>query len=166
MVGLTGVVLLVTLFFGLRPKGYHFSNDVTWLAKSSGIRFNGYGITYTEPLKDFSFKGVIWYQGESDAVVSEPYYNRFKLMIDSWRKEFSNPDLPFITVQLPRIGNRSNWPVFRSVQSKISQLPHVYITVNIDQGHPTDVHPKEKKVIGERLARKVSSRRYESFSGS
>ncbi len=53
-VGLTIAIFVVTLFFGLRPKGYHFSNDVTWLSKSPGIRFTGYGIAYTQPIKTLS----------------------------------------------------------------------------------------------------------------
>jgi len=50
-VGLTIAVFFVILFFGLRPKGCHFLNDVEWLSKPPGIRFNGYGIAYTEPIK-------------------------------------------------------------------------------------------------------------------
>jgi hypothetical protein len=56
---LTLAVLFVILFFGLRPKGYHFSNDVTWLSKQPGIRFNGYGIVYTDPIKELSKAGGI-----------------------------------------------------------------------------------------------------------
>jgi hypothetical protein len=56
-VSLTITVLFVMLFFGLKPKGYHFSNDVEWLSKQPGIRFRGYGIAYTDPIKASSKAG-------------------------------------------------------------------------------------------------------------
>lgn len=53
-VGLSIAVFFVILFFGLRPKGFNFSNDVNWLSKQPGIAFKGYGIAYTEPIKELS----------------------------------------------------------------------------------------------------------------
>ena len=71
-VGLTLAVLFVTLFFGLKPKGYHFSNDVTWLSKPPGIRFNGYGIAYTEPIKELSKAGDMNTHGFSIEIALKP----------------------------------------------------------------------------------------------
>jgi len=71
-VGLTLTVFFVTLFFGLKPKGYHFSNDVTWLTKPPGIRFNGYGIVYTEPIKALSKAGDINANGFSIEIALKP----------------------------------------------------------------------------------------------
>ncbi len=65
-------VFFVTLFFGLRPKGYHFSNDVTWLSNPPGIRFNGYGIAYTEPIKKLSKAGDINATGFSIEIALKP----------------------------------------------------------------------------------------------
>jgi hypothetical protein len=69
---LTLAVLFVILFFGLSPKGYHFSNDVTWLSKQPGIRFNGYGIVYTDPIKELSKAGGINANGFSIEIVLKP----------------------------------------------------------------------------------------------
>jgi hypothetical protein len=71
-VGFTLAVFVVTLFFGLRPKRYHFSNDVTWLTKPPGIRFNGYGIAYTEPIKELSKAGAINANGFSIEIAMKP----------------------------------------------------------------------------------------------
>lgn len=71
-VGLTIAVLFVTLFFGLRPKGYHFSNDVTWLLKQPGIRFKGYGIAYTEPIKELNKAGNVNTNGFSIEIALKP----------------------------------------------------------------------------------------------
>jgi VanZ family protein len=83
LIALTIAVLVVTLFFGLRPKGYRFSNDVSWRSKPPGIRFNGYGIVYTDPIKDFSMSGDMNNNGYSIeiAFIPESYYeNGFNLL--------------------------------------------------------------------------------------
>ena len=54
LVGLSVAVLFGILFFGLWPKGFNFSNDVTWITEQPGIRFSGYGIAYTDPIKELS----------------------------------------------------------------------------------------------------------------
>lgn len=106
-----------------------------------------------EPLAPFAVRGVIWYQGESNATDPDSYPAMQNTLIDSWRLLFEQGDLPFLFVQLPRIENRSRWPDFRAAQMESLQLPNTGMVVTLDQGHPTDVHPREKQVIGERLAR-------------
>jgi VanZ like protein/concanavalin A-like lectin/glucanase superfamily protein len=69
---LTLAVLLVILFFGLKPKGYHFSNDVNWLSNQPGIRFNGYGIAYTEPIKEFGTADEMNTNGFSIEITLKP----------------------------------------------------------------------------------------------
>ena len=103
------------------------------------------------PLAPFGIRGVIWYQGESNATHPSSYRSLFELMLKDWRSAWHQPALPFLFVQLPRIGNRSRWPEFRQEQQKCLEIEHTGMVVAIDEGHPTDVHPKEKKVIGERL---------------
>lgn len=79
-------------------------------------------------------------------------------LISSWRKAFSNPSLPFLMVQLPRINDKSalraGWPEFREVQDRIANtLPKVYSVNTIDLGSVnSDVHPPDKQPVGERLA--------------
>lgn len=106
-------------------------------------------------------KGVIWYQGESNATVDgaggppvdgELNKKKFKALVKSWRDAWGNPNLPVYHVQLPGLNRK--WPVFREMQLQVSQeLKHVGMAVSIDAGHPTNVHPSDKKPVGERLAR-------------
>lgn len=103
------------------------------------------------PLAPFAMRGVIWYQGESNATHPQSYRSLFEIMIKDWRKAWDRPKLPFLFVQLPRIGNRSRWPEFRQQQQKCLEIDHTGMVVAIDKGHPTDVHPRGKKAIGHRL---------------
>jgi len=105
-------------------------------------------------------KGVLWYQGESNATVdggrgapvpAEVNRDKFEVLVRAWRKAWGNENLPVYHVQLPGL-NRA-WAPFREAQQEAtSRLEHVGMAVAIDVGHPTDVHPRNKKPVGERLA--------------
>ena len=104
------------------------------------------------PLAQYPIKGVIWYQGESNAHNKEAHSKLFPLLVKSWRTEFNNSQLPFYYVQLSSI-NRPSWGWFRESQRRLMKVvPHSGMAVSYDYGHPTDVHPKNKQPIGERLA--------------
>mgnify|MGYP000860642168 FL=1 len=104
------------------------------------------------PLAQYPIKGVIWYQGESNAHNKEAHSKLFPLLVKSWRTEFNNPQMPFYYVQLSSI-NRPSWGWFRESQRRLMKVvPHSGMAVSYDYGHPTDVHPKNKQPIGERLA--------------
>ena len=104
------------------------------------------------PLAKYPIKGVIWYQGESNAHNKDAHSKLFPLLVKSWRTEFNNPQLPFYYVQLSSI-NRPSWGWFRESQRRLMKVvPHSGMAVSYDYGHPTDVHPKNKQPIGERLA--------------
>ncbi|MGB0993853.1 MAG: GDSL-type esterase/lipase family protein [Akkermansiaceae bacterium] len=106
-------------------------------------------------------KGVLWYQGESNATVDgsrgrpvdgELNKQKFRALVRSWRQAWHDDALPVYHVQLPSL-NRP-WPVFREMQLQVSQeLKHIGMAVTIDVGHPTNVHPANKKPVGDRLAR-------------
>lgn len=99
--------------------------------------------------------GVIWYQGESNAHNMELHEQLFPMFVDSWRKEFRRPDLPVCFVQLSSI-ERPSWPAFRDSQRRLADsLASVYMAVSSDLGDPSDVHPTQKRQIGERLARQA-----------
>lgn len=104
------------------------------------------------PLKKYPISGVVWYQGESNAHNIETFERLFPLFVNSWRGYFANEKLPFYVVQLSSI-NRPTWGYFRDAQRRLSKMiPNIYMAISSDLGHPTDVHPRQKKQVGERLA--------------
>ena len=117
-----------------------------------------YGIKGIIP---FPIKGAIWYQGESNSLSlprvlqHEPL---FKLLVSDWRKEWNIGDFPFYYCQLSSIGTEKgyqshHWPEFRDSQRRMAkEIPNTGMAVTSDLGHPTDVHPTNKKEVGRRLA--------------
>ncbi|WP_298062757.1 GDSL-type esterase/lipase family protein [uncultured Rikenella sp.] len=96
--------------------------------------------------------GVIWYQGESNAHNVELHEQVFPAVVESFRTAFGRPYMPFHFVQLSSL-NRPSWPHFRDSQRRLAErLPGVEMAVSSDWGDSTDVHPRHKKPIGERLA--------------
>lgn len=105
------------------------------------------------------FKAVLWYQGESNAHNIELHDHLFRTLVTSWRSGFQQR-LPFYFVQLSSM-NRPSWPSFRDAQRRLSsELSHVYMAVSSDLGDSLDVHPKEKIIIGQRLANLVRQHEY------
>ena len=133
--------------------------------------------TGISPWRDFPVAGVIWYQGESDAEIQDQEQNKRLLtdLINGWRTELGQSELPFIQVQLPRIKDttplRAYWPEFRAVQAAVArELPKVYCVTTLDLGTTNaDVHPPRKLEVGERLAATAAAQVYEKkdipFSG-
>lgn len=112
------------------------------------------------PLQQYPLKGVIWYQGESNAHHMEAHYKLFKLLVNGWRQNWNQPDMPFYFVQLSSL-NRPSWPWFRDSQRRLmNELPHTGMAVSSDKGDSLDVHPKDKRPIGERLARWALNQTY------
>ena len=108
--------------------------------------------TGISPIKDYPFRGVIWYQGESNAEKIEQHEKLFTAMVSDWRRHFENQEMPFYYVQLSSL-NRETWPEFRDSQRRLMKhIPHTGLVVTSDIGHPTDVHPNNKKEVGHRLS--------------
>lgn len=107
-----------------------------------------------QDLTDFPIAGVIWYQGESNAHNVELHEVVFPALVESWRKAW-NDDFPFYFVQLSSMAvGRETWGHFRDSQRRLqTQIPYSGMAVSSDWGDSTDVHPRHKKPIGERLAR-------------
>ncbi len=96
-------------------------------------------------------KGIIWYQGESDAHNIDLYAYNFKALIADWRSLWKE-NLPFYFVQLSSI-DRPSWPYFRDMQNTLSkEIPNVGMAVSSDFGDSLNVHPTHKQPVGERLA--------------
>ena len=107
------------------------------------------------PVTPFAIRGVIWYQGESDASPERaPVYARlFSSMIRDWRRAWGVGEFPFLFVQLANwtAGPGNAWPELRDAQRQALALANTGMAVTIDVGHPTDIHPRDKKTVGTRL---------------
>lgn len=124
------------------------------------------------PLAGFTLRGVIWYQGESNAfnpVDAEAYRDLLPLLVRSWRAAFEHPGMPFGVVSLaafhpfqpdqPVVGL---WPLVRDAQLAAERaVPNVGVVTTIDVGQADDIHPRDKRTVGERLARWALSTTYE-----
>ena len=112
------------------------------------------------PLETYPIKGVIWYQGESNAHNMEAHEQLFQLLVGSWRQHWCNEDMPFYFVQLSSL-NRPSWPSFRDSQRRLmNKISHTGMVVSSDHGDSLDVHPRNKRPIGERLARWALANEY------
>ena len=106
------------------------------------------------PLTPYAIRGVIWYQGESNASEMHAYrYRRlFSDMIEDWRKQWGEGDFPFLFVQLANYHANAWWPILRESQTATLALRNTGMAVAIDVGESRDIHPKNKQDVGARLA--------------
>jgi sialate O-acetylesterase len=117
----------------------------------------------------FALRGILWYQGESDADYDPPFDYElmarwhtgvFTRLVTAWRTAWETPGLPVYFVQLPRM-NRPSWPWFRESQWRCAQtLSNTAMAVVFEHGTPDDVHPPDKQPVGERLARIARAHSY------
>lgn len=118
-----------------------------------------YGLNHAmiAPLAPAALRGVIWYQGEANADQPETYHELFSALIRGWREQFAAPDLPFYWVQLANwnAGNPqgTGWARLREAQTQTLALPHTGQAVIYDIGDVEDIHPRNKRDVGARLAR-------------
>lgn len=124
------------------------------------------------PLKLFSIKGVIWYQGESNVSRSEQYKLLFPAMIKSWRKNWNSEFSFYFTQIAPYVYsgiNNSESAELRNAQNYALSLPKTGQAVTLDIGSMETIHPPKKKEVGERLAYWALAKDYEqksvAFSG-
>jgi sialate O-acetylesterase len=104
------------------------------------------------PIQPYTLKGVLWYQGESNADRAFQYRNLFTKMIRQWRTEWNAPKLPFYFVQISP--HRSQNPEIRDAQLYVYRtVPATGIVVTTDNGDSLDIHPRNKELVGSRLAR-------------
>ena len=111
------------------------------------------------PLLPYAIRGAIWYQGEGNAGRAHQYKTLLPAMIQGWRHAWAEGDFPFLIVQLPNYRQRrpepseSDWAELREAQLKTLSLPNTGMAVTIDLGEADDVHPRDKRVVGARLAK-------------
>ncbi len=127
------------------------------------------------PLTSYGIKGVIWYQGETNAPNSCIYKDLLTGMIADWRSRWGEGDFPFLVVQLANFGYvdtlplESNWAEVRDAQRRTAlSVPNVGLAVAIDIGEEMNIHPKNKQEVGRRLAlaaEKIAYGKKVSYSG-
>ena len=131
-----------------------------------GSRGSGYYNAMISPITDYKVKGAIWYQGESNAGRPGDYEQLLEALISNWRSVWDMPDMPFILVQLPNFmkvaqqPSESGWARIREAQLNTTlKIPSTAMAVTIDVGEWNDIHPLNKKDVGQRVflsARKLA----------
>ncbi|NEU70163.1 sialate O-acetylesterase [Spirosoma agri] len=110
------------------------------------------------PAINYAIRGFCWYQGESNAGEPQTYEKLQRVLVADWRNRWGQGPLPFLYVQLPGFmdynyqPSESNWAVLREAQLKALSVPNTAMVVAIDLGEWNDIHPDNKKDVGERLA--------------
>jgi sialate O-acetylesterase len=112
------------------------------------------------PLVGYKFKLAAWYQGEANADAAEEYRTLLPMLMRDWRQRFEQSTLPFLVVQLTSYGSTattpgdSTWAELRAAQADaVAHDAHAGLAVTLDVGDRFDIHPTQKTVVGERLAR-------------
>ena len=113
--------------------------------------------TMIAPLLPMSLTGILYYQGEEDTWRTEKYDTLLMSLIDRWRTAFAAEDLPFLFVQLPMwiakgAEDSKTWPALRLRQSEVrDRMRNTGMICLLDQGEFDNIHPTNKRVVGERL---------------
>lgn len=157
---------------GMINVSFGGSNIALWVDAGTQSRIAGSGShangrlydAMIRPLCPYAIRGVLWYQGESDADRSILYRSYFPALIELWRKDWGQGDFPFLFVQLPGFNfykrelpsaprELATWAEIREVQSRTaSSVPNAAMVVTTDLGDPVFLHCSRKREIGERLA--------------
>ncbi|QJD96604.1 sialate O-acetylesterase [Mucilaginibacter robiniae] len=136
---------------------------------SMGDRESGYAVsaqnepaglynTMVAPAIQYTIKGFVWYQGETNTGNAKEYANLLPALIADWRSKWQQGSLPFLLVQLPNFmevqysPSESQWAELREAQLKALSVPNTAMAVAIDAGEWNDIHPLDKKDVGNRLA--------------
>lgn len=123
----------------------------------SPYRPNGLAQTMLDRIVPYTLTGILYYQGESDDKQPDDYHALLMTLVLHWRHLFMDAHLPFMSVQLPMYGcdgkpDGDQWARIRLAQTRVNQsLRHCGLAITIDRGDEKDVHPTDKRVIGERL---------------
>lgn len=139
---------------------YRLGAQMPYLAGQTFIRWKPMGLynAMIAPLLNYQIKGVIWYQGESNAGRPWDYMTLFSSMINDWRNKWNGGGFPFLFVQLPNFleaepqPSEHTWALLREAQLKTLSVPNTGMAVTIDIGEWNDIHPLNKKDVGKRLA--------------
>jgi sialate O-acetylesterase len=122
------------------------------------------------PMAPFGLKGAIWYQGESNVGRDKEYAVLMPTLVKSWRAAFES-DFSFLFVQLANFQARaaqpgdSAWAALRDSQLAVLDLPKTGFASAIDIGDADDIHPRNKRDVGRRLAASARTFAYPASTG-
>lgn len=165
------------LYLKTANEKYSLSGEWFYKTAVTNVEFNfvnispnmHYALLYNamiNPIIQFSIKGVIWYQGESNAAQAYNYRTLFPTMINDWRSKWGY-EFPFYWVQLAnymskdKIPQESEWASLREAQTLALSLPQTGQAVTTDIGDADDIHPRNKQDVGLRLALIALDKTYE-----
>lgn len=142
---------------------YRLGAEMPPLESPTFIRWKPGGLynAMIAPLVPYKMKGVIWYQGESNADNPQSYSRTFPALIRDWRNKWQTGDFPFLYVQLANFmeetgePTESNWAALRQAQLETLSVPNTGMAVIIDIGEWNDIHPLDKQDVGNRLAQQA-----------
>jgi sialate O-acetylesterase len=143
------------------PWKYKFGIELPQLPKGNGLSLHSptaYYYAMIQPLANYNIKGIAWYQGESNIHKPEQYQELLTSLINGWRKDWQQPNLPFVYVQLANYSPMgtaleiNNWALLREAQMKTLKVPNTAMVVIHDIGEKEDIHPANKQDVGKRLA--------------
>jgi sialate O-acetylesterase len=141
---------------GTAARGWKVKASPWEVPTSYSTLYNG----MIAPLTGLKFKAAAWYQGESNAGAPLEYRTLLPLLMANWRQAFGQPELPFLIAQLAAFGPvatkpvESGWAELREAQAlTVRNDRHAGLGVTFDYGDRSDIHPTQKTIVGERLAR-------------
>lgn len=146
----------------------YLRDNIKFLSSQAVVDSTGFFIKVTKPvllynamiypMLNLSIKGMIWYQGESNHTEkAETYIPLFKAMLADWRKDFRQGDFPFYYTQIaPYMEGKDSTvyttALYRETQEKLLAIKNTGMAITMDVGETRNVHPRDKKSVGERLA--------------
>ena len=154
------------------PWQFTQSAEMPQLESQTFVRWKPGGLynAMLHPLQNYRIKGALWYQGESNVGRAEEYRKLFPALIRDWRQGWQQnagqSTLPFLFVQLANYLKANNsptdsaWAELRAAQASALTLADTSMAVTIDAGEWNDIHPLDKKIVGERLALAAENRVY------
>lgn len=139
-----------------KVEGKEAPEEPRWMPPYATGCYNGMIL----PMSKYTMKGFIWYQGEGNTWGGYLYRKLFATMIDGWREIWGQGDMPFYFVQLANFQAYSSKEAFQSTWAELRDsqfhvlkaVKNTGMAVTIDVGEPDNVHPREKKAVGHRLA--------------
>lgn len=142
----------------VQPKVNVDNSNIRSMPFSAQNEPTGLYNTMAAPAINYRIKGFLWYQGETNSGQPKEYAKLLPALIADWRSKWGQGDLPFLYAQLPNFmevnysPSESNWAQLRKSQFEALSVPNTGMAVAIDAGEWNDIHPLNKKDIGERLA--------------